>query len=475
MTESIVKSPIVLINVVGLTQSLLGENTPNLNRLIEKNSSKPLQGVMPAVTTTAQTSMLTGKTPAEHGIVGNGWYWREQAEVKFWQQSNHLIQTPRLWHNIREHNPDFSCSNMFWWYNMYADVNNSVTPRPHYPADGRKIVGLYSNPPDLQDRLETAIGTFPFFNFWGPTADIRSSDWIARAAALEFEWNRPDLQLVYLPHLDYNLQRLGPEHPEVQEDVRQIDKVVGKLIDKVTSMGANVMVVSEYGISQTTRDVALNRVLRKEGYVAVRESLGSELLDAGASKAFAVADHQIAHIYVRDNSNIAAVKKLLENTGGVAEVLDREGMQKAGIANERSGDLFAIAENDCWFSYYYWLDDNKAPDFAPTVDIHRKPGYDPAELFVDPKFKFPKLRVLWRLAQKKLGFRMLMDVIPLNADQVHGSHGRLSSNDDEKPLLLSSMPSAIENIGSLTDIHDYLLSYFCDTGNSHGRENQNDI
>ncbi len=455
------QTPVVLINVVGLTRSLLGENTPNLNQLIARNSSKPLQGVFPAVTTTAQVSMLTGKPAADHGIVGNGWYWREQAEIKFWQQSNHLIQTPRLWHNIRESKPDFTCSNMFWWYNMYADVNHSVTPRPHYPADGRKIVGLYSNPPRLHEKLEHVLGTFPFFNFWGPTADIRSSDWIARAAALEFEWNRPDLQLVYLPHLDYNLQRLGPEHPDVAEDVRQIDEVAGNLINRVTALGAEVMVVSEYGISQVSRSLALNRVLRNSGYVAVRDSLGTELLDAGASRAFAVADHQIAHIYIRDTNDIDDVKALLESQEGIEKVMGRAEMAEAGVENERSGELLAVAEADSWFSYYYWNDDNRAPDFAPTVDIHRKPGYDPGELFIDPKLKFPKLRVIRRLAQKKLGFRMLMDVIPLNGDQVKGSHGRLSVNDDEKPLLISSMPQAIEQIGSLTDIHDFLRDHFC--------------
>ena len=243
----------------------------------------------------------------------------------------------------------------------------------------------------------------------------------------------------------------------------------------VISMGADVMVVSEYGISQTSRNVALNRVLRNEGYVAVRDSLGTELLDAGASSAFAVADHQVAHIYIRDGSDIDAVKTLLEKTEGVAEVLDREAMQLAGVDNQRSGDLLAIAEHDCWFSYYYWFDDNKAPDFAPTVDIHRKPGYDPAELFVDPKFKYPKLRVIRRLAQKKLGFRMLMDVIPLNAEQVRGSHGRLSEDDNEKPLLLSSMPSAIEDIDSLTGIHDYLLRYYSANSGNHMGESANDI
>ena len=460
MTEMQQPAPIVLINIVGLTASLLGGNTPGINRFMAGSRAKPLTGVFPALTTTAQTSMLTGKLPAEHGIVGNGWYWRGQAEIKFWQQSNHLLQSPRIWHNIRKTHPRFSCSNMFWWYNMYADVENSVTPRPHYPADGRKIVGLYSNPADLHERLEKQLGAFPFFNFWGPTADIRSSEWIAKAAALEFEWNRPNLQLVYLPHLDYNLQRLGPEHPDIGEDVKAIDRVASGLIDKVQALGAEVMLVSEYGIYPTQHTVALNRVLREAGYISVRNSLGTELLDAGASAAFAVTDHQIAHIYVKKPTDLQPVKKLLQNTRGVDEVLDHGDMQERGIDNPRSGDLIAIADKDCWFSYYYWDDERKAPDFAPTVDIHRKPGYDPAELFINPELQFPKLKVFRRLAQKKLGFRMLMDVIPLNADQVRGSHGRLSDNDDEKPLLISSMSEALSEINGLTDIHDYLFDYF---------------
>ncbi|HBR98173.1 MAG TPA: alkaline phosphatase family protein [Gammaproteobacteria bacterium] len=454
--------PIVLINIVGLTRALLGEHTPHLNRLFNTPSAKPLQGVFPAVTTTAQTTMLTGELPEAHGIVSNGWYWRDQAEVKFWQQSNHLVTAPRLWHRVREQRPDFVLSNMFWWYNMYSDADHSVTPRPHYPADGRKIVGLYSNPPDLHARLEQALGPFPFFNFWGPTADIRSSRWIARAAALEFEWHRPDLQLVYLPHLDYNLQRLGPEDPAIAQDLRDIDTVAGELIDRVIELGANVMVVSEYGIYPVDQDVALNRILRQQGYVAVRESLGTELLDPGASSAFAVADHQVAHIYVKQPSDCGAVKELIESTPGVERVLDREDMRVQGLAHPRSGDLIAVAEPRRWFSYYYWLDDRKAPDFAPTVDIHRKPGYDPAELFIDPALRWPKLRVLRRLAQKKLGLRMLMDVIPIHASQVKGSHGRLSADDDEKPVLLSTLAEASRDIDGLADVHDFLLRYFTD-------------
>ncbi len=453
-------TPIVLINIVGLTSSLMGENTPNLNKLADMNGVKALQDVFPAVTTTAQTSMLTGQLPSQHGIVGNGWYWREQAEVKFWQQSNHLIQSPRIWHSIRQSRPDFTCSNMFWWYNMYADVNHSVTPRPHYPADGRKIVGLYSKPSNLHEKLENELGPFPFFNFWGPTADIRSSDWIARASALEFRWHRPNLQLVYLPHLDYNLQRLGPQHPDIAEDVRRIDRVAGELIEALRQEGAEVLVISEYGISQTNKSVAINRVLRQHGYISVRQSLGTELLDAGASKAFAVADHQIAHIYIQNPEDKEPLKRILRQTDGIDRILDRSEMALMGINHRRSGDLMAIAEKEAWFSYYYWLDDKKAPDFASTVDIHRKPGYDPAELFIDPKLKMPKLRILRRLAQKKLGFRMLMDVIPLDGDQVRGSHGRLAETDAEKPVLLSTMAEATARVNRLTDIHDYLLAHF---------------
>ena len=151
MTPKLPDAPIVLINIVGLTRGLLGENTPNLNRLAEETEAKPMEGVFPAVTTTAQVSMLTGKLPGEHGIVGNGWYWREQAEVKFWQQSNHLIQSKKIWDNVRQYKPDFRCSNMFWWYNMYSNADYSVTPRPNYLADGRKIPDVYSYPAELRD------------------------------------------------------------------------------------------------------------------------------------------------------------------------------------------------------------------------------------------------------------------------------------------------------------------------------------
>jgi len=454
------KKRLVVINVVGLTPSLLGEHTPHINTVISDGFMKPIGGVFPALTTTSQASMLTGLTPEQHGIVGNGWYFRELAEIHFWMQSNHLVQGKKIWQQIREQQPDFTCSQLFWWYNMYANVDASITPRPHYPADGRKVMDLYSSPTGLHQRIESEIGKFPFFNFWGPASDIRSSRWIVDCAIQEFDLNQSNLQLVYLPHLDYNLQRLGPSDPAINDDVKAIDAEAGRLIKHARENGAEIMIVSEYGISDVQQSVSINCILREAGHLQVRQSLSWELLDAGASDAFAVADHQIAHIYVKDDRLLAEVKQLLEKTNGIEQVLDAQSKKDWHIDHPRSGELIAIAEPGYWFDYYYWLDDNKAPDFARTVDIHNKPGYDPLELFLDPAIPAVKLKIAARLLQKKLGMRMLMDIIPLDTTLVKGSHGRLADSPENGPLLISSLPALnMENV-SMTDIALLIKQYF---------------
>lgn len=452
--------PLVVINIVGLTKSLLGKHTPNINRLIEDGFIADMQGVFPAVTCTAQASMLTGDLPSKHGIVANGWYYRDISEVFFWRQSNRLIAGEKVWHAAKKQFPEFTTAQMFWWYNMYADVDWSVTPRPIYPADGRKIPGLYSSPPDLHEKLQEKLGDFPLFNFWGPKANILSSDWIAKSSAEVFRSNRPGLSLVYLPHLDYNLQRLGPNDPQIWQDVEQVDKVTGELIDSVRSEGADVMIVSEYGIEQATGHVNINQVLREAGLLATQQTLDWELLDYGACRAFAVADHQIAHVYVKNSADLSNVKCLLEKTPGIEYVLCGEDKSKWHIDHERSGEIVVVAEKGYWFTYYYWQDENKAPDFARTVDIHRKPGYDPVELFIDPDIKFPHLKVAARLLQKKMGMRYLMDVIPLKPELVKGTHGRLAYSPEEGPLMISSRQDlACENI-KMTDIKSFILGHY---------------
>ena len=431
----------VVINVVGLSPAMVGEHTPNLKGLAERGGLRPLHTVTPAVTCAAQVSYLTGSLPSEHGIVGNGWFFRELSEIWFWRQSNKLITGEWVWETARKRDAGFTCANMFWWYNMYLSADIGVTPRPMYPADGRKIPDCYAKPEALRGELTKKFGFFPLFRFWGPATDISSSQWIGDASVHVMATRDPTLTLVYLPHLDYNLQRLGPEHPDIATDLREVDGVCGQVIRQAEADGARVIVLSEYGITPVERPVHLNRALRQAGLIQVREELeGREILDPGASAAFAVADHQIAHIYVNEAARLDEVKALIEAQPGVEQVLDASTKAAHGLDHARAGDLVAIAEADSWFTYYYWLDDAKCPDFARTVEIHRKPGYDPVELFLDPDLALPKLSIAWRLLKKILGFRVLMDVIPLDATLVKGSHGRPTDDLQDGAVFITSEP-----------------------------------
>ncbi len=427
---------VAVLNVVGLTPALL-PHAPFLSSWAHQGRMAAIKPTLPAVTCSVQSTFVTGVQPALHGIVGNGWYFRDEAEIKFWRQSNHLVQAQKIWEVARSANPDFTCANMFWWYNMYSSVDFSVTPRPMYPSDGRKLPDVYSHPSSLRFELQEELGRFPLFEFWGPNSSIRSSQWIARASMRVSGRSDPTLTLIYLPHLDYVLQREGPRGPSVPAEVAAIDAVCEELISFFEGRGTEVIVLSEYGITDVRRGISLNRLLREHGYIAVREELGRELLDAGASRAFAVADHQIAHIYVNDTAALDDVRALIEGADGVDFVAGERGRKALGLDHSRAGDLIAVADEDAWFTYYYWMDDERAPDFARTVDIHRKPGYDPVELFLDPQLRAPKLRVGLRLIQKTLGFRYLMDVIPLDASLVKGSHGRFPHTSSDGPLIIS--------------------------------------
>ncbi len=427
----------VVINVVGLTKRLIGEHTPHIAAFLKKGTATFIKPVFPAVTCSAQATYLTGKYPTEHGIVGNGWYFKDECEVKFWRQSNKLIQREKIWEKMKRVDPDFTCANLFWWYNMYATTDYNVTPRPNYLADGRKIPDVYSHPAELRDTLQKELGTFPLFNFWGPKTSIRSSQWIADATIRTDELHDPTLTLVYLPHLDYNLQRHGLDFSIISKDLRKIDAVVQQLIEHYRKKDANIVLLSEYGIVNVDTPVHLNRVLRKEGLLGIRRERGLELLDAGASKAFAVADHQIAHIYINDVTVKEQVKQLLKNVPGVAAVWDDAELREAGLLHDRCGDLVVLAKENAWFTYYFWLDDAKAPDYARMVDIHKKPGYDPVEMMTDPSDPLVMPKVIGKLIRKKLGFRTVMDIIPLDATLIKGSHGTEPKNKADYPILIS--------------------------------------
>jgi len=455
-----------VINVVGLTEGLLGEHTPKLNAFRQKTSLRHIAPAFPAVTCTAQTDYVTGKPATEHGIVANGWYNRELSEVQFWKQSNHVVQASKVWDSLRADIPGFTCAKLFWWYNMYASVDYSITPRPMYPADGRKFFDIYTWPYSIRKEIKQELGEFPFAGFWGPAAGLDSpqgkadcvSRWIAESAKWTEKKFQPTLSLVYLPHLDYNLQRIGPDDPRIARDLCEIDAIVGELIEFYESRQLRPLIVSEYGITPVNKAIHLNRLFRQQGWLTVKEELGLELLDAGASKVFAVADHQVAHIYVNDHTLLNTVRTFLEKQDGIAQVLDEAGKAEHGINHPRAGNLIAVSQEDACFTYYYWLDDAKAPDFARTVDIHRKPGYDPVELFLDPEIPAAKLKILWRLLQKKLGFRMLMDVIPLDASLVKGSHGcRPKSKRDWPVVMGTSVSGELKSTDVYSLIRDTVL------------------
>mgnify|MGYP005851567167 CR=1 FL=1 len=424
-----------VILIVGLTESLLGERTPRLSAYRRRCRLAHLEPPLPAVTTTGQATMLTGLDPADHGIVGNGWFDRLSAEVRFWKQSNRLVRGEKVWETARRVDPSVTCAKLFWWYNMYSSADVSVTPRPIYRADGRKIPDCYSEPADLRDELQGELGRFPLFKFWGPGSSIESSDWIVSCADRVRARFDPTLTLVYLPHLDYALQKFGPGSDEAGAALAEIDASAGAYIERLESEGVRVVVVSEYGLEPTRADgsgaVFINRALREAGMVRVRTELvdgvGGVLLVAGASRVFAVADHQIAHVYVRDADDLDRAHKICGALPGVGRVLDARAQREAGVWCDRSGDLLLEAEAGCWFAYDYWLDGALAPDFARTVDIHRKPGYDPRELYIDPAIGHPRAAIGWRLAKKRLGLRTLMDVVPLDASLVRGTHGRAVS------------------------------------------------
>lgn len=466
---------LAVINVVGLTEALIGEHTPRIAEFAKRGSVIKISPAFPAVTCTAQSNYLTGKTLTEHGIVGNGWFNRELSEIHFWKQSNHVVQAAKIWDELRARDPKATVANCFWWYNMYSSVDYSITPRPMYPTDGRKFFDVYSWPYSIRSEIKKDLGEFPFFGFWGPAAGVDSPQgkadcatrWIAESAKWIENKYSPTLNLVYLPHLDYNLQRHGVTGadgkilPQIIPDLRAIDSIVGDLVEFFGQHGVKIVLLSEYGITNVDTPIHLNRIFRSQGWITVKDELGLEILDAGNSQVFAVTDHQIAHIYINDRSLEGKVRAVLAKQVPVElTVLGAAEKVAAGLDHSRAGDLIAIAPENAWFTYYYWLDDAVAPDFARCVDIHRKAGYDPVELFIDPKISFPKLKIAWRLLQKKLGFRMLMDVIPLDASLVKGSHGRRPRDKKDWPVFITEQ-SSLQSAAPMesTDVYHTLLRH----------------
>jgi predicted AlkP superfamily pyrophosphatase or phosphodiesterase len=449
---------LAVINFVGLSPRIL-KQMPRLSQWAASRRISSFRPVFPAVTCSAQATYVTGLSPEEHGIPGNGWYSRAMSEVQFWKQSDKLVSGEKIWESLhRLKGKDHTTAKLFWWYNMYSDIDWSITPRPMYPADGRKIFDIYTQPMGLREEIKKALGPFPFPRFWGPGSNCESSEWISRSAQWIEETYQPTLNLIYIPHLDYDLQRYGSNSADALPAIHEAEDLVMSLIEFFEGKESVVpIVLSEYGISPVTHDIALNRLFRSKGWITVKNELGKELLDCGASRVFAIADHQVAHIYLNDASLKDEVVTLLKSTDGIADVrLSADLASRPYPVQDRFGDIVAVANSDAWFSYYYWEDDSKAPDFARCVDIHRKPGYDPAELFIDPQLRFPALSVATFLLKKKIGLRALLELTPLHGRQVKGSHGSDLVSEEDYPVFIG--PRELPDVHSGVDVYRALMT-----------------
>ncbi len=413
------KKIVVVLDIAGLSPALLEKrkNLPNINRLREEGTYRKMTPTFPAVTCSVQASLLSGKPPADHGIVGNGYFNRVTMKPEFWRQENALIRGPRISDIMRERDANAKVGVLFWQNSKYIDADIVISPSPLH-TDSGMIEWCYSKPTGMYEGLAEELGEFHLKDYWGPLAGAGSSDWITNASLLVLKRQLPDMLLVYIPHLDYVCQRVDPNSNDLESELSFIDGIVGKFVNFREEYGRDSMVlfvVSEYGLVPVNRTIYPNILLRKHGLLRVREIAGCEYIDFEQSDAFAVVDHQVAHIYCKKNM-IERTRDILNSVENISSVLDREKQRELEIHHNRSGELIALADRDSWFAYYYWLDEKRAPFYADTVDIHNKPGYDPCELFID-------------LDTKR---------IPIKPELIKGSHGLPANTNEQMAVMICS-------------------------------------
>jgi predicted AlkP superfamily pyrophosphatase or phosphodiesterase len=439
---------VVLLSVPGLRGDDLAA-MPNLRRLVDGGDRTALVPSFPCVTCPVQVNMTTGKPPSQHGVVANGFYWRDKRQVEMWTAWNDAIQSTQIWDILQHHDSEIRSAVWFPLLAKGAGAEWICTPAPIHNPDGSESLWCYTRPQELYGELRDALGHFPLKHFWGPLANIKSSAWITDSAIHLARRERPNFFYIYLPHLDYAAQKTGPDSPEAAQALADLDNVLGRLIAGFGEAYGGLstrkdeplwLVASEYAIGPVDHVVYPNRVLREAGLLAVRDTEEGELLDFAASQAWAMVDHQFSHVYVNGGaSEIARVKGLFAGREGIDEVLAGDELARYELNHERSGEVVLISTPNSWQAYYWWLDDARAPKFARTVDIHRKPGYDPVELHFDPATKS----------------------IPLDATRVKGSHGAPAREERQHGVIFTSQPGVLEGPPMADiDVFDLVLRQF---------------
>jgi len=378
---------LIILDVVALTKKHLSpELLPNISKIFENGFVSSMITSFPAVTCSVQASMTSGYYPSEHGIISNGFYDRETKNVSFWEQYASLVEKPRVWDILKQKNSNLKTAVLFFQNTLYIDSDIVITPKPIH-HDNKVEMWCYSKPVGFYEELVQSIGEFDLSSYWGPFASLKSSKWIMDATKLTIKKHIPDLMFVYLPHLDYTGQKYGPQSKEFEKSLVELDNIIGELLEFLESNNLqdnyDIMILSEYSFENVEKSISPNVILRDEGLLAVREIGGKEYLDYEHSKAFAMVDHQIAHVFTKKGIE-DKVKAIFKKQNGIPEILDSESKKLMNISHQKSGELILCAEKNSWFNYYWWKDTKYAPDFTFNVDIHRKPGYDPLELFLVP-------------------------------------------------------------------------------------------
>lgn len=412
--------PLILLSVPGLREKDVAV-MPHLRNLTAGGEIAELTPSFPCVTCPVQANMTTGRLPADHGVVANGFYWRERQRVEMWTSPNECIERPQLW-DLLSHVPSGPRSAV--WFPLHskgAEADFVCTPAPIHNPDGSESLWCYTRPTELYGELRDALGHFPLKHFWGPLSNIQATQWIADSAVFAARRWRPEFFYIYLPHLDYAAQRAGPESAAADTAVAELDDTLGRLAAGMKEAYGDELLwllAGEYAITPVQHVTYPNRLLREAGLLKVKPTEEGELIDFAASQAFALVDHQFSHVFVNDAAVVDRAADLLRSQSEVAEVLVGEERSRYGLDHPRSGEVIVISKPNAWQAHYWWMNDDDAPAFAGTVDIHRKPGYDPVELCIDP-------------ATKK---------IPLSAGLIKGSHGAPAHDRNQKTVLLASEP-----------------------------------
>ena len=412
----------VLLTVPGLRRKDL-QLMPNLQKL--SGSVASVEHVFPCVTWPSQANLLTGTPPSSHGVVANGFYWREDHKVEMWTAWNEVIQQPQIWDLLKQ--KGLSSAAWFPMLSKGCGADYVCMPAPIHQPDGSEDLWCYTKPQEFYGELLDKFGHFPLQHFWGPLANIKSSRWIAESAVECARKFQPDFFYVYLPHLDYAAQKFGPDSDQANQAVVDLDQLIGEFIDSMNPALEDPvwMVHSEYVITEVDHVSYPNRILREAGLLQVTESesdAGKEYLDFENSAAWALVDHQFSHVFVKKNDPIirGEVISTFADVEGIDQVL--AGTDRGSLDHQRSGDVVLVSSPNSWQAYYWWQDDSLAPSFAKTVDIHRKPGYDPVELCFD----------------------MATKSVPLDATLIKGSHGVPQDLNEAEGVLICSDVSLVD-------------------------------